>query len=45
LVSDRRETLDVASRYPEVVEKMKRELGAWQRSVVDSYEGADGIAP
>lgn len=41
LANDRRETRDLAGTHPEVVERMKRGLEDWQRSVIRSHGGAD----
>jgi len=41
LQSDLAEATDVAAANGEKVERMKRELGAWQRSVVGSLNGED----
>lgn len=41
LVADRNETTDLAAAQPQVLEKMKTELAAWQESVLRSYRGED----
>ncbi len=41
LTADPKETTDIASRHPDVVQRMRAELAAWQRSVERSLSGAD----
>jgi len=41
LTKDRPEKTDLAAQQPQVVERMKAELEAWQLSVIQSYEGQD----
>ncbi|HUT14299.1 MAG TPA: sulfatase-like hydrolase/transferase [Thermoguttaceae bacterium] len=41
LTADRSETTDVADNQPEVLNRMKAELEAWQLSVIRSYHGKD----
>lgn len=41
LTEDRSESHDLAAREPEVLERMKAELEAWQQSVIRSFKGED----
>ena len=41
LTADPKETTDIAARHPDVVQRMRAELAAWQRSVERSLSGAD----
>ncbi|HEY1110386.1 MAG TPA: sulfatase-like hydrolase/transferase [Opitutaceae bacterium] len=41
LLSDPKETKDIAAQHPEIVQRMTAELHAWQRSVERSLSGAD----
>jgi arylsulfatase A-like enzyme len=41
LVADPFETTDIASKHPDVVQRMTDQLHAWQRSVEKSLSGAD----
>jgi arylsulfatase A-like enzyme len=41
LTEDRSESNDLAAREPEVLERMKAELEAWQQSVIRSFKGED----
>jgi arylsulfatase A-like enzyme len=41
LTVDRSEQTDVATQYPEIVDRMKAELENWQQSVLRSYRGED----
>jgi hypothetical protein len=41
LIEDRAESKDIAPIHPEVVQRMKKELEAWQHSVENSLTGAD----
>ena len=41
LTADPKETTDIAARHPDVVQRMRSELAAWQRSVERSLSGAD----
>ena len=41
LIADRAETTNIADKQPEVVERMKAELEAWQLSVIHSWHGND----
>ena len=41
LAADRGETTNLAKKQPAMVEKLERELRAWQKSVLNSLSGAD----
>lgn len=43
LVNDPQEKRDLAASQPQVVEKMKVELAAWQTSVIASFEGKNYV--
>jgi arylsulfatase A-like enzyme len=45
LTNDRAEGHDLATREPEVLERMKAELEAWQQSVIRSYRWEDYPRP
>ena len=41
LTEDRAESKNLATKQPEVLERMKTELESWQQSVIGSFRGAD----
>ncbi len=41
IACDRTEQHDIAAGHPDVVERMKAELEAWQQSVIRSYQDGD----
>jgi hypothetical protein len=41
LKNDREETTNIASQYPEMVQRMVKDLDAWRSSVETSLTGAD----
>ena len=41
LENDRAEKVNVASKYPEVVENLEKQMHQWQESVLKSLTGAD----
>jgi len=41
VAADPSEQTDLAAKHPEIVNRMKAELEAWQQSVLRSYRGED----
>ncbi len=41
LQSDREEKINIADKYPKIVDEMKNEMKTWQESVLNSLTGAD----